>query len=69
MRKVYLVWNRAMSECVGFLDEEDAQFASTFNDDEKSCNSRSTLACDFLNLYGDNITPNNPLTMQCIEIE
>ncbi|MHA3884606.1 hypothetical protein [Stutzerimonas degradans] len=29
MAKVYLVWNASMTECVGFTDIKDAQFAAT----------------------------------------
>ena len=31
MAKVHLVWNGAMSECVGFLDKRDADYTATGN--------------------------------------
>lgn len=31
MATVYLVWNSDKSECVGFTDKKDAQFAATGN--------------------------------------
>ena len=48
MSKLYLVWNQAKNECVGFLDQDDADYArSGFS----SQNGVSTLADTFREMY------------------
>ena len=48
MSKLYLVWNQAKNECVGFLDEDDADYArSGFS----SQSGVSTLADTFREMY------------------
>lgn len=50
MKKIYLVWNEARSECVGFDDLADASFAST---GFTATGEYSTLAEAFRDTYAD----------------
>ncbi|WP_045158719.1 hypothetical protein [Stutzerimonas stutzeri] len=52
MAKVYLVWNSSMTECVGFTDIEDAQYAAT-GERAPGTLGVSTLADDFRDIYDD----------------
>lgn len=45
---VYLVWNEAHNECVGFTDKRDAKYAST---GIQTSVSYSTLAGEFREIY------------------
>lgn len=50
MKTIYLVWNEAGNECVGFEDREDADYAATGFDEG---NGVSTLAEAFRETYAD----------------
>lgn len=51
MTKIYLVWNESRSECVGFDDKDDAEYAATGID--CSTTGVSALADAFRDLYAD----------------
>lgn len=51
MKTIYLVWNSALSECVGFEDREDADYAATGID--CSTSGVSTLAEAFRETYAE----------------
>ena len=48
--KLYLVWSPCKTECVGFLNKEDAQYAATGNMTPLGC---STLADNFRETFWD----------------
>lgn len=50
MKTIYLVWNEAGNECVGFDDKADADYAAT---GFSATGEYSTLAEDFRDLYAD----------------
>lgn len=50
MKKVYLVWNKNKTECVGFTDKSDAEQAAGI---KRMGNPCSTLADDWRDIYAD----------------
>lgn len=62
MAKLYLVWNEGKSECVGFLDEGDANFTATGNTrylDHPA--AHPTIGDSFRECYGEDV-PRLPQT-------
>lgn len=64
---LYLVWNHGKSECVGFLDQMDADFAST-GDPEFTQFGYSTLADSFREVYEDEADEQD-FEIQKVELE
>lgn len=53
MTKLYLVWNEDKTECVGFVDEKSAQYASKgYYAWEDNIMKFTQLADSFVDIYG-----------------
>lgn len=59
-QKIYLVWNKAKNECVGFLDKRDAIYTATGVKNGMSCTP--TIGDDFRENYADSKRTKLPMT-------
>ena len=62
---LYLVWNSNKSECVGFLDKQDAKYASTGT---QTSIGYSSIAGEFREIYEDQADENGVLPMTTVQI-
>jgi hypothetical protein len=66
--KVYLVWNKAKNECVGFLNEDDAQWTASIGDHPLPGIGTPTLGEDFINSYADDLDEGETFPLTEVEV-
>lgn len=67
MKKLHLVWNTGLSECVGFRDERDAAYTATGERHHLEFPAATpTIGDAFRETYADDLAP---LPQSSVEIE